>query len=86
MPRSTRAAGAGARRSSCARTPASPSSEPLSPAERRVLLQLIGGQSEKRIAAALSLTPGTAHQYAVEVYRKLGVPGRSVLSALWLRG
>jgi len=61
-------------------------SEPLAPAERRVLLQLIGGQSEKRIAAALSLTPGTAHQYAVEVYRKLGVPGRSVLSALWLRG
>jgi len=60
--------------------------EPLSPAERRMLLQLIGGQPEKRIAAALSLTPGTAHQYAVEVYRKLGVPGRSGLTALWLRG
>jgi DNA-binding CsgD family transcriptional regulator len=57
---------------------------PLSAAERRVLLMLLGGRPEKEIAAALGLTPGTTHQYAVDVYRKLGVKGRTELAALWL--
>jgi len=60
--------------------------EPLSPAQRRVLLLLLSGQAEKHIAAALGLTPGTTHQYAVEIYRKLGVKGRAELAALWLGG
>jgi len=58
--------------------------DPLSPAQRRVLLSLLGGQAEKHIAAELGFTPGTTHQYAVEIYRKLGVKGRSELAALWL--
>jgi len=60
--------------------------DPLSPAQRRVLLLLLGGQAERHIAAALELTPGTTHQYAVKVYRKLGVNGRVELAALWLGG
>jgi len=60
--------------------------EPLSPAQRRVLLLLLGGQPEKGIARELGLSAGTVHQYAVEVYRKLGVRGRAELAALWLGG
>ena len=59
---------------------------PLSAAQRRVLLQLLTGKPEKSIAAGLRLTPGTVHQYAVELYRKYGVKGRTGLMALWLGG
>ena len=57
---------------------------PLSPTQRRVLLELLTGKTEKAIAAALGQTPGTTHQYAVELYRKFGVKGRNRLTALWL--
>jgi DNA-binding CsgD family transcriptional regulator len=57
---------------------------PLSPAQRRVLLLLLTGKSEKAIAAALGFTVGTTHQYVAELFRKFGVNGRAGLMALWL--
>lgn len=57
---------------------------PLSASQRRVLLHLLADKTEKGIAAELGLAPGTVHQYAVELYRKYGVKGRTGLMALWL--
>jgi DNA-binding CsgD family transcriptional regulator len=57
---------------------------PLSPTQRRMLFILLSDQTEKQIAAQLGFTPGTTHQYAVELYRKFGVKGRAGLMALWL--
>ncbi len=57
---------------------------PLSPVLRSVLALLLTERSEKQIAGELGLTPGTAHQYAAELYRKLGVKGRAGLTGLWL--
>lgn len=62
------------------------SREPLSPAERRILLKVLTGATEKAIADQLSLTQGTVHQYITGLYRKFGVRGRSEFMALWLRG
>ncbi len=59
---------------------------PITSAQRRVLLQLLTGRTEKEIAAHLGLTPGTTHQYAVELYRAFGVKGRPGLMQLWLHG
>lgn len=59
---------------------------PLPPSQRRVLNCLLSELSEKQIAAKLGLTPGTTHQYAVEIYRRFGVNGRAGLMALWLGG
>lgn len=60
--------------------------EPLTPSERRVKQCLLSGDSEKEIAAKLSLSPGTVHQYAVRIYRKFGVKGRTEFMSLWLHG
>jgi DNA-binding CsgD family transcriptional regulator len=57
---------------------------PLSPAQRRVLLLLLTGESEKDLAAAAKLTRATIHQYVVELYQKFGVNSRPALMALWL--
>jgi DNA-binding CsgD family transcriptional regulator len=57
---------------------------PIQPAQRRVLLMLLTGRSEKEIAAALGLAAGTTHQYAVELYRSFGVKGRTGLMEMWL--
>jgi DNA-binding CsgD family transcriptional regulator len=62
------------------------SETPLTPAEKRLVPELLTGGSEKEIAERLSLTPATAHQYAVGLYRKFGVRGRTEFMALWLRG
>jgi DNA-binding CsgD family transcriptional regulator len=59
---------------------------PLTPAEKRLVPELLTGASEKEVAVRLSLTPATAHQYAVGLYRKFGVHGRTEFMALWLRG
>lgn len=59
---------------------------PLTPRQRQVLTLLLGNGSEKTIAHRLGLTPSTTHQYAVELYRKFGVKGRTGLMALWLGG
>lgn len=60
--------------------------ETLTPSERRVKQCLLSGISEKEIAEQLSLSSGTVHQYAVRIYRKFGVKGRTEFMSLWLHG
>lgn len=60
--------------------------EPLTPAERRIIQGLLSGASEREIAEAMKLSPGTVHQYAIRVYQKFGVHGRVEFAALWLSG
>jgi DNA-binding CsgD family transcriptional regulator len=62
------------------------SETPLTPAEKRLVPELLTGASEKEIAERLSLAPATLHQYAVSLYRKFGARGRTEFMALWLRG
>lgn len=57
---------------------------PLSPAQRKVLALLLTDRSEKEIAHDLAVTPGTAHQYVVDIFRKFGVKSRAALMALWI--
>jgi DNA-binding CsgD family transcriptional regulator len=57
---------------------------PLTPVERQVLHGLLGGQSEKEIAAAQGRSPHTTHGYVTSIYRKYGVNNRAALMALWL--
>lgn len=57
---------------------------PLSPIERRVLVLLLTGQSEKSIATELGVSPSSLHTYVRDVLRKFGVSGRKGLLALWL--
>lgn len=58
----------------------------LTPTQRRLLALLLTDRSEAAVAEALGITPGTAHQYALALYRRLGVKGRAGLMALWLGG
>ncbi len=60
--------------------------DPLSPAEQRLVPELLNGDHEKVIANRLGLTEATLHQYATSVYRKFGVHGRAEFMSLWLRG
>lgn len=62
------------------------SEEQITAAERRVIQLLLSGASEKEIAKKLELAPGTVHQYAVRIYRKFGVNGRTEFMSLWLGG
>lgn len=57
---------------------------PLTPAERRVLLGLLDGHTEKQIAQKLEQSPNTTHFHVKSVYAKFGVRNRSALAALWL--
>jgi DNA-binding CsgD family transcriptional regulator len=57
---------------------------PLSPIQRKVLALLLTEKSEKEIAHTLSLTPGTTHQYVVDLYRTFRVNSRAGLMALWI--
>lgn len=59
-------------------------SAPLTPAERRVLAELLTEAAEKDIARRLELSPATVHQYVTGLYRKYGVKGRAGLMSLWL--
>ena len=58
----------------------------LTPAERRVLKELLTGAPEKTIAERLGLKPGTVHQYAVAIFRKFGTRSRADFMAVWLNG
>jgi DNA-binding CsgD family transcriptional regulator len=58
--------------------------ESLTPAECGIVRELLTGSSEKVIAGRLNLTPASAHQYVVHVYRKFGVHGRAEFMSLWL--
>jgi DNA-binding CsgD family transcriptional regulator len=60
--------------------------EPLSPAEQRLVPELLNGDREKVIADHLGLTEATLHQYATSIYRKFGVHGRTEFMSIWLRG
>ncbi len=57
---------------------------PLSPAEGRVLAQLLTGRSEKEVAEALGQSAHTTHTHVRAVFAKLGVQSRAELMALWL--
>jgi DNA-binding CsgD family transcriptional regulator len=57
---------------------------PLTPAERRVLLALLDGDTEIRIAQKLDQSPNTTHFHVKSIYAKFGVRNRASLAALWL--
>lgn len=61
-------------------------SGPLPPHQRKVLLLLLTGLSEKQIAAQLNLSTNTAHQYVTSLYRRFGARNRPSLTAQWLGG
>ncbi|MEX3789443.1 LuxR C-terminal-related transcriptional regulator [Paraburkholderia sp. BR14374] len=57
---------------------------PLTTAERRVLLGLLDGLTEKQIAQKLDQSPNTTHVHIKSIYAKFNVRNRSTLTALWL--
>ncbi|MES2989930.1 MAG: helix-turn-helix transcriptional regulator [Pseudomonadota bacterium] len=57
---------------------------PLTAMERRVLLQLLDGKTEKEIAALLEQSPHTTHVHVKSIYDKFDVHNRSTLMSLWL--
>lgn len=59
-------------------------SGPLPPHQRKVLLLLLTGLSEKQIASELNLSTNTAHQYVTALYRRFGARNRPSLTAKWL--
>ncbi len=52
--------------------------------EREVLGGLLGGLSEKQIAAARHQSPHTTHEYVTNIYRKFGISNRAALMSIWL--
>jgi DNA-binding CsgD family transcriptional regulator len=59
--------------------------DPLSPQERRVLILVMDGQTNKQIASALGVSEGRVSQCLVKVFRKLKVKRRAQAVAEWLR-
>ncbi len=57
---------------------------PMPPHQRKVLLLMVTGLSEKQIAAELNITTNTAHQYVTTLFRRYGVRNRPSLMARWL--
>lgn len=58
--------------------------ERMAAREKKLLSRLLSDQTEKEVALGLGLTPATVRTYAKELYRKMGVRGRTGLMALWL--
>jgi DNA-binding CsgD family transcriptional regulator len=58
--------------------------EPITPAEHGVLLALLGGETERKIAESLGKSPNTIHIHVKSIYRKFGVRNRPALTALWM--
>lgn len=56
----------------------------LSPRQQQTLTYLLNGDSEKQIAAKLSLSPHTVHVYVKGVYRHFGASSRGELLAQWV--
>lgn len=56
----------------------------LTPRERETLLHLLDSKTEKEIALAMGLTPRSAHQNVVAVFRKLLVKSRAELMVMWM--
>jgi len=59
---------------------------PLSPAHRRLLPHLLSGESEKKVAKIVGLSPATTHKYVTDIYRSFNVTSRAALIALWMGG
>ncbi len=59
-------------------------SSPLTDKEQTVMQLLLTDKSEKEIAAKLKQSPHSTHDHVKEIYRKLGVNGRTALMAIWL--
>lgn len=59
-------------------------SAPLTTAERKVLLALLGGDNEKQIAQAVGSSQNTVHVHVKSIYHKFAVRNRAALTALWL--
>jgi DNA-binding CsgD family transcriptional regulator len=57
----------------------------LSPRLRQTLQSLLGGNSEKQIAASLRISQATVHEYVGALYHHFGVSGRAELMAYFLR-
>lgn len=57
---------------------------PLPTYQRRVLMLLLTGLSEKQMAHELDLSINTVHQYVTALYRGFGVRNRQSLAAKWL--
>ena len=57
---------------------------PLTAMERRVLLGLLDGKTEKAVAAILGQSPNTTHIHVKSIYAKFGVHNRAALTSLWL--
>lgn len=57
---------------------------PLTPTQRKVLLAVLGGQTEKHIAKSMGQSHSTTHTHIKSIYRKFGVNNRPELMALWL--
>jgi DNA-binding NarL/FixJ family response regulator len=68
-----------------ARPTATPAPPPLPPRLREALACLLEGDSEKQVARRLGLSRHTVHDYAKDLYRRLGVGSRAELMALCLR-
>jgi DNA-binding CsgD family transcriptional regulator len=62
-------------------TETEPGPDGLSPRLRQTLACLIEGDGEKQIAARLSLSQATVHQYVTMLYRRFGVRSRAQLLA-----
>jgi DNA-binding CsgD family transcriptional regulator len=62
-----------------------PGVEHLSPRLHQTLACLLEGDSEKRVAARLRLSPTTVHQYVTDLYRRFGVQSRAQLLVHVLR-
>src|SRR5207248_4483763 len=58
-----------------------PSPDKLSPRLRQTLACLLEGDSEKQVAARLSLSQATTHQYVTALYRRFSVCSRAQLLA-----
>lgn len=68
------------------RRSARPEVAALAPRLQRLLQHLLRGRSEKEIAAALALSPHTAHEYVKQLYRRLQVKSRAELMAKFVSG
>lgn len=58
-----------------------PEIKDLSPAQQRVLYELLEGNSEKDVASNLNLSPHTIHNHIREIYTRFGVHSRAELMA-----
>ena len=64
---------------------AQPGSSDLPPRIREALECLLEGDSEKRVARRMGLSPLTVHEYVKAIYTHFGVSSRAELLALFLR-